>query len=144
MLELLRPTKDHTENYMADLIDQLEYLFTHVDVNNFTADMREKWEALASAVEAAKKSIAENAAATEGRLNDIEQTLSYIDDDITYLWDKTTMAAIRKVMYPVGACVISSETDAAEINVIYGGNWSAQSVISGNYGKQLFVYERTS
>lgn len=146
MLELSKLNKENAENYMADLIDQLKYLFTHVDANNFTADMRAKWESIMQAVKNLETALTDNAAKIDGIINnitDIQEELTYIDDDLTALWGKVSVGNLRNAVYPVGSRVVSFGV-AQGVGALYGGTWEKEAEISTNSMETLSVFKRIS
>ena len=138
MLELLRPKKDNTENHITDLIDQLEYLFTHVDVNNFTADMREKWESLIRVVKELKQSFDERTLKNNEQFQEIAEAIYSMS-----LFQANIDWKIMSVAYPVGSYVVSNESDVSQIEELYNGTWAKMNEISGNSGMtKSYVYKR--
>lgn len=142
MLELPRLTEDNAERYITDLLEALEYLFTHIDTNSFTADMREKWDALTGATEELKKSSSEHTSKSNERFKEIETSIDSINYNMS-LFQNSISQKIRDVAYPVGSCVVSNVSTTDAIEEIYDGTWAKFNEIYGTDGMtKSYVYKR--
>lgn len=137
MLELSQLTKENFENYMSDLVEQLKYLFTHVDVNNFTADMRAQWERIMPQLEE-----------LDTQVKAMQSTLDFVKRkvEIAYkLISSMQEDIVNNSAKPVGSIVGHIGVNGAEyLNNLYGGTWEEYDVIATSNNMNMRIFIRTS
>lgn len=137
MFEFSKLTEDNIGQYMAQMVEDLKYLFTHMDENNMTADMRERWERVMPQLEELDtqvKAMQSTLAFVKRKVEIAYRLIGNIQDNIA-----------NNAAKPVGSIVGYIGINGAEyLNNLYGGTWEEYDVMATSNKMNMRIFIRTA